>query len=126
MAENLYVHSVANGFLYYEQDGSKNYPVSDRVNPKYIKPGMSEVTVKEGIVTFIKPIQERLPVAPPLNQIAPASAPVKTESNYRTPKSIARQACLDSAISITPQTDKVTVEQIKKVAQELYEWVMTE
>ncbi len=55
MGEKATIKSIANGMLNFVVNGiEQNLPVAQNVKPEFVRAGAAEVTVKEGIVTFVK------------------------------------------------------------------------
>ena len=114
MGEEMKIEKVEGGLLHLANGNTM--PVSNKVNPKFIKAGMAEVSQIDGVVTFIKMIK---------SEQTPQKASSQ-DSNYRTPKEIAKQACLDSAIVASSKDAERTAESILLLADKLYVWVSAE
>ncbi len=115
----LQIKEINNGLLYYTEDGNeKTKPVSDKVNPKFIREGLAEVSETEGVVTFIKMIKKEVQTP----EIKPAN---QTNSQYRRPIEIIRQECLAESvriITLTGEKDDV-FNKVKNLANDLVGWV---
>ena len=122
MEEKLYINKIENGLLYYGEDGSKTMPISNKVNPRYIKSGMSDVSIEDGVATFIKMIKnvpQNGSNVPQNGSNVPQSG---NESQFRTPKAIVKQFCVDQAIEIAKIDNTTEFIDILENAKSIFEW----
>jgi len=117
MGQKVMIQQFENGLLSFTANGeANNLPIADNVKPEYIRTGLAEVSVNNGMVTFVK-MEKKNPQ--PQAQAQPsvqAPAPVDESKYPNHNASYYISYAKDLAVA-----GLIKVEEISEHAKKLYE-----
>ena len=116
MGQKVMIQQFENGLLSFTANGVANdLPIADNVKPEYIRAGLAEVSVQDGIVTYVRMEKKAQQSTQP--QVAPVQAPAPVdEAKYPNHQaSFYISYAKDLAVA-----GVIKVEEISDKAKELY------